>query len=498
MKLKKVLAAILAATMVMGTSLTVFAAPGEKPTENDYLDVSDKITSIESEATINAYQVIDAVYNDNGFVKYVWVAGDKAGEDVKFDSNGNVIGLTSDYITNLAANTEGLTTADVNSLPAGTWMLLVTGSELGKVYNPMIISVYYSVSGSDGTMDTDGVDASKNWTLETNGAYVKSQNVEIEKTVDNTDDDTAEVGDIKTFTIKGEIPSYSKNSTALYKITDEITNGLNYVIADGSTVIAPTVTIGGVSVPTEKYTVTMGQNNKSFTIEFKAEYIKELAAVGTNRNLVITYQAEVTEDAITAVAENKATVDYDQGSFDSTEYVYTVNFDGAAKKVGVGEDEEGLAEATFTLYDTWTDSNNDTIATADELTGKVGESTTSEENNFDIEFKGLDATKTYYLTETNAPGGYTINNTVYTITFGNVVTNGANISYDILVNGNKVGSVTTYNGAATDSTFEIENTKLSDLPSTGGIGTTIFTIGGCAIMITAAGLYFVSRRKESK
>ena len=44
----------------------------------------------------------------------------------------------------------------------------------------------------------------------------------------------------------------------------------------------------------------------------------------------------------------------------------------------------------------------------------------------------------------------------------------------------------------------LANTKLSSLPSTGGIGTTIFTIGGCVIMIAAAGLFFASRRKESK
>ena len=47
-------------------------------------------------------------------------------------------------------------------------------------------------------------------------------------------------------------------------------------------------------------------------------------------------------------------------------------------------------------------------------------------------------------------------------------------------------------------THEIKNTKLSALPSTGGIGTTIFTVGGCAIMIIAAGLYFASRRKAAK
>ena len=44
----------------------------------------------------------------------------------------------------------------------------------------------------------------------------------------------------------------------------------------------------------------------------------------------------------------------------------------------------------------------------------------------------------------------------------------------------------------------IKNTKLAQLPSTGGIGTTIFTIGGCAIMIIAAGLFFATRRKAEK
>lgn len=44
----------------------------------------------------------------------------------------------------------------------------------------------------------------------------------------------------------------------------------------------------------------------------------------------------------------------------------------------------------------------------------------------------------------------------------------------------------------------IPNTKLASLPSTGGIGTTIFTIGGCAIMIVAAGLFFATRRKTEK
>lgn len=48
------------------------------------------------------------------------------------------------------------------------------------------------------------------------------------------------------------------------------------------------------------------------------------------------------------------------------------------------------------------------------------------------------------------------------------------------------------------SVADIPNTKLAALPSTGGIGTTIFTIGGCVIMIAAAALFFATRRKNEK
>ena len=44
----------------------------------------------------------------------------------------------------------------------------------------------------------------------------------------------------------------------------------------------------------------------------------------------------------------------------------------------------------------------------------------------------------------------------------------------------------------------LKDTKLSALPSTGGIGTTIFTIAGCLIMVTAAGLFFASRKRTNK
>lgn len=507
MKAKKVLAMLMASAMIMGTTVTAFAA--DVPKETDYMDVTESITGIEESATITAYQIIDAKYTDDGFAGYEWVAGTKKGEDVVI--NNNVVeGLTDQYITAVAANTADLTsTTNLNQLPVGTWMLIVTGTDLDKVYNPMIISVYYTKSGSDNTMANGSVDAEDNWELATSGAYAKSSDIPVTKTVDDGDklgdNDKAAVGETVSFTIDTEIPSYSNNSAAKFIVSDTITNGLEYVIPEGKNTIEPKVTVGGVTVDpidsvTQQVNYTVEMTNESgkigFKITFDPTYIKKLANADTNRELEITYEATVTDKAITVVGQNDVTVEYDHGSTTATEYVYSVSFDGIAKKIGEGTDANGLAGATFTLYDTWTDAGDmNNQEEADELSGVVGTSTTSE-GNYRLSFKGLDADRTYYLTETEAPEEYSLNNTVYAITFTNVsVAENGTVTYDVNVDGNKVTTVT-YGQTPNDSSMNIENTKLSDLPSTGGIGTTIFTIGGCAIMVTAAGLYFATRKKE--
>ena len=43
----------------------------------------------------------------------------------------------------------------------------------------------------------------------------------------------------------------------------------------------------------------------------------------------------------------------------------------------------------------------------------------------------------------------------------------------------------------------IKNTKLTDLPSTGGMGSYLFTIIGVAVMAVVAGFYFRSRAKKA-
>lgn len=539
MKAKKVLAMLMASAMIMGTSVTAFA---ETPSSRDEMDVMTHIKNLNENVEITAYRIIEPKYTDDGFVGYKWADSLNSGADITF-KNENIVGLDEAFITGLAANSEELklltkevkqSDADTFNLEVGTWLLLVKGT--ADVYNPMIISVYYDTekgSGSSNDMKVGNVDADGKWTIGATTAYAKSTEIDITKTVDSEDED-AEVGSSVGFTITGTIPAYSDQyKNVKYNLKDTFVNGLTMEKYDttynGNTISvpakeAPEVYVGGTAeknkvvageayiytpfkegdkIGTDKEGAEIIADSEGFLIEFTETYIKTLKnATEEERAVVVKYEATVTADAIIKPAENDVDLDYQRTPGETTstepvkEYVYSVSFDGVAQKVG--DNKQGLEGATFTLYRNYTDANENAKPDADELSGEVGSYVTKSSDNYDIEFKGLDADVPYYLTETAAPAGYTINDTVYTITFTNLVDNGnGNVTYDVWVDGEFKNTIT-YGSPAGNFGMQVENTKLSSLPSTGGIGTTIFTIGGCTIMVTAAGLYFATRKKTEK
>ena len=93
-----------------------------------------------------------------------------------------------------------------------------------------------------------------------------------------------------------------------------------------------------------------------------------------------------------------------------------------------------------------------------------------------IDVEGLDA-GSYHFEETKAPKGYSINTDGKTLT--------------LTVNGD-VATAKLYNKGS------LNDTKLSALPSTGGMGTYLFTVVGVVLMACAAGAFMVSRKKENK
>lgn len=101
--------------------------------------------------------------------------------------------------------------------------------------------------------------------------------------------------------------------------------------------------------------------------------------------------------------------------------------------------------------------------------------------NGTVKIKGLDI-GTYYFKEITAPKGYSVRQ------------DSVNATLEVTADNGKDGVAS----KVLTATTEMKDTKLNSLPSTGGMGTYLFTIIGVVVMAGAAGAFFISRRKGSE
>lgn len=166
-------------------------------------------------------------------------------------------------------------------------------------------------------------------------------------------------------------------------------------------------------------------------------------------------------------------------------------------------DKKPLAGAEFTLYTdadcTKVYSNKKTDGTT-YFNGVTTSDATGQLNIYGLSFG------TYYLKETKAPGDYTLNSHVFKIEIAAGEWNSDNTlkSWTITIDGKTTNTFVAtsktveINGTTTKviNPTEIKNTKTAELPSTGGMGTYLFTITGVMIMAAVAGMFLVSRRRD--
>lgn len=550
---KKIGALLVAAVMVLSMCTAVFADEGTKvnyPTASDTAEI--KVENVEAGATVTAYRVVEPVYiTDVGFEKYQTVTGVNIANPEKPTAaeitsiaakiaNGTLTGLTSVTLSPDATNG----TVYKAEAGAGYWVVLVTGiPTASKVYNPMLAGVYYSVSGSDKATEGGSIDASQKWKLNDATAHDKSVDVSVEKVITNSTgkltsdvatnkgDDLA-IGDYAKFKVTGTIPAYTDAYTNVtYKITDTLAGGLK---AENTKDHPIKVTVGGSDVEKSNYTLTLSEDGKSIVVDFKSAYALE----HKGQQVVLTYDAQLTDTALTnfnpntntvkVTYTNDPTIDKETGKAPTTDtpekktYHYTFELDGKLYGNGTTTGEKTTTEITKTgnketKTDNWTLTENGplsgaefTLTRTDKVDGTKYVYVQESDANGALHFKGLDA-GTYELKETKAPANYTLNSaTIPVVITAKYNEDGTLNSYSVNINrkdGKTFTYTATYNNKVVQNveldtnstgTFEIKNTQISSLPSTGGMGTYLFTIIGVVVMAGAAGAFFISRRKGSE
>ena len=350
----------------------------------------------------------------------------------------------------------------------------------------------------------------------------KSGKPTLDKQIKHNDDGTwgvvgdNQIGDTVEFRTLTTVPVVSGYTQYTYVIHDEMSAGLTSNVRSKDDV---TIKVNDETVLDKNYyTVTVDpENANKFTVTIDVlNAIKDGKMVEGN-TLYTYYTGILNENAKVyndGKQDNKAYLEYSNNPHGATtnstpvKVVYDWTFKMGVKKVD-GADGTPLTDAKFVL---------------------------SKEKNCDlgaIDADGNPANKTDLIklidngsgSYTVAPAGYT-GNVVYVMTAGNITINGlddtteyylyetkAPAGYNRLTDAVKFEITATYNATGDECTnvtaevndveqssvsVNVENNRGSTLPSTGGIGTTIFYVIGGGLMAVAAVLLVTKKRMNNK
>lgn len=546
----KLMALCLTAVMVLSMGMTASATVTPTESKNVTVDGLDEGT------TVSIYKVIEVNVNNNGQPEnpmYTWTDGMAAWLEahptynVYIDAATNAVtdkfqqGTTAEEFRSFWHDVEAgikdrtikdetgssLSSAKPDAtVPTGGSSVTFTDVGMGeyllsakggvKIYQPTTVLLVPSYNKEknewilgDATVGTD--------------TRMKGVQPPIDKTVQDGDN-TVAVGDTVTFVLNATVPSYPEDAT--YKkfiISDKLGNGLVFKGSIDKNSIKVSRDVEGKNTIDQSYYDVKANwispetdEQRTFAVIFNNNFFENSSTI---TNVYVTYQAEVTADAFmsdpSGTMVNDAFLGYNNDPYTEDGYkenptdkkVYTYEID--LTKV----DSEGIAikenSATFQLktgdtllYFTgskgvYTYNSSNTVSTAGATADLVTDSDGS------LKIKGLDA-GTYTLLETKAPDGYVLPNgsieiiiqdqepdgTIDKVSSGNVTASG----------GAALNGEVTISDNSTTISFKVQNTSSDEagftLPTTGGMGTMIFTIAGILIMGGAVALIVVAARKK--
>ncbi len=531
--MKKILAMVLAMAMVLGMSITAFA----------YDEITISIEGAGEDAVFASLQLIKAdseketgwdfvdeeiakcyttAFKEEDTQKAIWkLIGNRTpdaklpeGVTAALDSQiaGALASVKAVKETELAkSNAKGQAELKV----AAPGVYYIAGYEEGYVYSPMAayVSFRYATEGTPESLFCGGVTAKRAPNTITKDSSALNDVTEIDR--------------VETFTLESTVPFLPTTDTnRIYQIIDEMTGAVYVTAPDGDNAgkVKVHVKAGEGQNALEKdyyvdakpFTDLEAREWKTFTLDLSKDLFEKTNGEKhndyANQKLVITYQVEITDVKVGNTVHAGDGTNEGKDKFGSdNEKMYTGQV--TITKYAEDDNNENLVDnpklggAKFIVYrDKYTyDGNGNKVQVTDAkqyatfdsqnyLTGWVDmkeEATKIETSSEDdtlgkVTVHGLDA-GIYYFEEIEAPEGYSVNTTPITVELAVGEVEGT----DVDAEGNAIKIF------ISDDKYMLD-TKMAELPSTGGIGTTIFTIGGCAIMIIAAGLFFATRRKAEK
>lgn len=472
---KRIASVLLALVMALSLITTAFAAG-----ENGSITIDNAVVG----QTYTIYQILDLEsYNkDSGAYAYKATADWSAfinssaikGTYVNVDAQGYVTWVKKADVATFAKLAQKYAAdkhiANQGTKKADSTKVEFIGLDLG----------YYLVDSTLGTICSLDTTNPSVTIKEKNAAPTNVKEVEEDSTSKYGTANDADIG--QTVNFKSTITAQAGAEN--YVFHDKMSAGLQYTGVTG-------ITLNGVAVGVANYEVkTTGiTDGCTFEVVFTQAFCDTLKA---NDKIVISYTAVVTKDAVIGGDGNlnQSQIEYGESGKTTTTppsetKTYTWKLD--VLKYTMKDDQEvKLAGAKFTLSKNpdgsapislvEVEKNVYRVATEDEK-NTVTEITTDETGSFTIQ--GLDS-DTYYLTETSAPAGYNV------------------LKSAIAVRIDDQGNVTyTYDNQNATGTVKVENKTGAELPSTGGIGTTIFYVVG-GLLVVAAGVLLVTRKRMSK
>lgn len=326
-----------------------------------------------------------------------------------------------------------------------------------------------------------------------------------------------QIGDTVEFRTITTVPNVSGYTQYKYVIYDEMSAGLTSNVKNENDV---TIKVNDTTeLDKNYYTVTVDETNANkFTVT-----VDVLKAIQDNKmlagNELYTYYTGILNENAKVYndgkQDNKAYLEYSNNPHDNkttnstpVKVVYDWTFKMGVKKVD-GADGTPLTDAKFVLSK---EKNCDLGAIGDDGQPHNTENLISLIKNSDgsytvapagyngsvvnvitagdITINGLDDATVYYLYETKAPAGY------------NRLTDA--VRFEITATYSDAGdnctsvTATVNNDVQSSVSVNVRNNKGSTLPSTGGIGTTLFYVIGGVLMAVAAVLLVTKKRMNNK